>query len=181
MQITITSTTSRPFETMSKRRRGFPSETQVKRGVRIVHSDKLLDEKLGRNDRCPCGSQKRFRKCCLREGCFDGVRTPHLFGATGTEDDKHMSEPDSVAFIADNSRIVEEKIDGTNVGIHFSGSGEMILQYRRHLITDGMHSQYDLFKQWTATTRQVPVPHVDQWEDHWLWTRFAGDVFSFPG
>ena len=44
------------FETMSKRRKGFPSETQVKRGVRIVHGDKLLEEKLGRNDLCPCGS-----------------------------------------------------------------------------------------------------------------------------
>jgi hypothetical protein len=29
-----------PFETMSKRRRGYPSETQVRRGVRIVHGDK---------------------------------------------------------------------------------------------------------------------------------------------
>jgi hypothetical protein len=32
---------------MSKRRKGFPSETNVKRGVRIVHGDKLLMEKLG--------------------------------------------------------------------------------------------------------------------------------------
>lgn len=39
-----------PFETMSKRRRGYPSETHVKRGVRIVHGDKWLEEKLGRND-----------------------------------------------------------------------------------------------------------------------------------
>jgi len=58
------------FETMNKRRRGFPSETQVKRGVRIVHGDKLLEEKLGRNDPCPCGSGKRFKKCCLKSGCF---------------------------------------------------------------------------------------------------------------
>ena len=41
---------------MSKRRRGFPSETRVKRGVRIVNGGKLLEEKLGRNDLCPCGS-----------------------------------------------------------------------------------------------------------------------------
>jgi len=27
---------------MSKRRRGFPSETHVKRGERIVHGDKVL-------------------------------------------------------------------------------------------------------------------------------------------
>lgn len=59
-----------PFETMSKRRRGFPSETQVKRGIRIVHDEKLLEEKLGRNDLCPCGSGKRLKKCCLGTCCF---------------------------------------------------------------------------------------------------------------
>jgi hypothetical protein len=30
---------------MSKRRKGFPSETQVKRGYRVVHGDKELLEK----------------------------------------------------------------------------------------------------------------------------------------
>ncbi|WP_145311607.1 SEC-C metal-binding domain-containing protein [Gimesia fumaroli] len=55
---------------MSKRRKGFPSETQVKRGTRIVHGVKLLEEKLGRNDLCPCGSGRRFKKCCLQRGCF---------------------------------------------------------------------------------------------------------------
>ena len=38
----------------------FPSETQVKRGVRVVHGNKELREKLGRNDLCPCGSGRRF-------------------------------------------------------------------------------------------------------------------------
>ena len=46
---------------MSKRRRGFPSETSVKRGDRIVHGDKELIEKLGRNDLCPCNSGLRFQ------------------------------------------------------------------------------------------------------------------------
>jgi hypothetical protein len=45
----------------SKRRKGFPSETKVKRGQRIVHGDKHLHEKLGRNDPCPCGSGKSFQ------------------------------------------------------------------------------------------------------------------------
>jgi len=70
MQIPKTSTNTRFFETMSKRRRGFPSETQVKRGVRIVNGDKMLEEKLGRNDLCPCGSGKRCKRCCLKKGCF---------------------------------------------------------------------------------------------------------------
>lgn len=50
------------FEIISKRRKGFPSETNVKRGVRIVHGDKELEEKLGRNDQCPCGSVRRFQE-----------------------------------------------------------------------------------------------------------------------
>jgi uncharacterized protein YecA (UPF0149 family) len=48
------------FEITSKRRKGFPSETQVGRGDRVVHGDKHLQEKLGRNDLCPCGSGQKF-------------------------------------------------------------------------------------------------------------------------
>jgi uncharacterized protein YecA (UPF0149 family) len=48
------------FEIISKRRKGFPSETRVKKGARIVHGDKELSEKLGRNDLCPCGSGRSF-------------------------------------------------------------------------------------------------------------------------
>lgn len=50
------------LEITSKRRKGFPSETRVKRGVRVVHGDKELSEKLGRNDLCPCGSGRRFQE-----------------------------------------------------------------------------------------------------------------------
>ncbi|MEK6234776.1 MAG: RNA ligase family protein [Planctomycetales bacterium] len=80
-------------------------------------------------------------------------RTPHLFGSKGTPDDKHMDEAGSARFIADASLIVEEKIDGTNVGLHFTSDGKMSLQCRGHLITEGMHPQYDLFKQWASVKR----------------------------
>ena len=46
---------------MSKRRKGFPSETGVKRGDRIVRGTKELSEKLGRSDPCPCGSARLFQ------------------------------------------------------------------------------------------------------------------------
>ena len=61
-QHTTTLKNCTPFERSSKRRKGFPSETHVKRGHRIVHGDKELTEKLGRNDICPCGSGRRFQK-----------------------------------------------------------------------------------------------------------------------
>jgi hypothetical protein len=80
-------------------------------------------------------------------------RTPHLFGSRGTDDDKHLSPGESSDLIADPSLIVEEKLDGTNVGIQFTTVGRMVLQCRGHEITQGMHAQYDLFKQWTMGKR----------------------------
>lgn len=82
-------------------------------------------------------------------------RTPHLFGSRGTDDDKHLGREESLDFIADPSLIVEEKLDGTNVGIHFTSAGRMVLQCRGHEITAGMHAKYDLFKQWTMCKRHV--------------------------
>ena len=67
------------FEPMSKRRKGFLSETRVGRGLRIVHKEKVLSEKLGRDDLCPCGSNKRFAKCCLRSGRFDDSNRGSFF------------------------------------------------------------------------------------------------------
>jgi uncharacterized protein YecA (UPF0149 family) len=52
---------------MSKRRKGFPSETGVKRGERIVRDGKELAEKLGRNDPCPCGSARSFQAVLLAQ------------------------------------------------------------------------------------------------------------------
>lgn len=81
-------------------------------------------------------------------------RTPHLFGARGADDDKRMGTRASEAFVADPTLIVEEKLDGTNVGLHFLSDGRLVLQCRGHEITEGMHPQYDLFKQWTAVMRE---------------------------
>ncbi len=41
---------------------GYPSQTHVRRGDRVVQGDKELIEKLGRNDLCPCGSNRRFQE-----------------------------------------------------------------------------------------------------------------------
>ena len=90
-----------------------------------------------------------------RDNFIKYPRTPHLFGSTGTDDDKHLGRKESERLIADASLIVEEKLDGTNVGIHFTSRGRMVLQCRGHEITEGMHPQYDLFKQWTSVKRAM--------------------------
>ncbi|MBC8044116.1 MAG: SEC-C domain-containing protein [Rhizobacter sp.] len=64
---------------MSKRRKGFPSESHVKKGEQIVHGGKILLEKLGRKDLCPCGSGRKFKRCCMKNGKYDGVLRSHFF------------------------------------------------------------------------------------------------------
>ena len=81
-------------------------------------------------------------------------RTPHLDWSKGTSDDKRLGPKESARMLADDSLIVEEKLDGTNVGLHIA-DGVLILQCRGHEITAGMHPQYDLFKQWATAKRTV--------------------------
>ena len=64
---TTTSTNSHFFRDDEQATERIPvRDAGQARAVRIVHGDKLLEEKLGRNDLCPCGSGKRFKKCCLQ-------------------------------------------------------------------------------------------------------------------
>jgi hypothetical protein len=114
---------------------------------------------------------------------FKYPRTPHLFGSTGTDDDKHLGLNESQAFIADASLIVEEKIDGTNVGIHFSSPGCMVLQCRGHEITAGMHPQYDLFKQWAAVKAEtLEIILADRYilYGEWLYAKHSVHYRALP-
>jgi len=62
----LSTSTNSGFEATSKRKQGFPSETRVKRGIRVVNGKKELSEKLGRNDPCPCLSGRRFQELLPR-------------------------------------------------------------------------------------------------------------------
>ena len=59
---------------MSKHRKGFPSETQVKRGERVVHGDKVLEEKLGETISAPAVPANDSKNAVSRKAAFDGVR-----------------------------------------------------------------------------------------------------------
>ncbi|MGN6619958.1 MAG: SEC-C metal-binding domain-containing protein [Sphingomonas sp.] len=76
--------TNLAFERTSKRRKGYPSETNVKRGVRFVNGDKELVEKLGRNDRCPCGSGSSFQAVLPQIGPLSMALSVTIIGATDT-------------------------------------------------------------------------------------------------
>ena len=110
-------------------------------------------------------------------------RTPHLFGARGTPDDKRLSPGESADFLTDPSLIVEEKLDGTNVGVHFTASGRLVLQCRGHEITGGMHAQYDPFKRWVTGKR--PALEAALGDRHilfgeWLYAKHSVQYLALP-
>lgn len=110
-------------------------------------------------------------------------RTPHLFGSRGTDDDKHLGAKASAAFISDPSLIIEEKLDGTNVGIQFLEDGRLFLQCRGHEITEGMHPQYDLFKQWAAVKRSLLETMLEDRYilfGEWLYAKHSVHYLALP-
>ena len=77
-------------------------------------------------------------------------RTPHIQGSRlqpGDEDLRQRPFSD----IAGRHVVLEEKIDGANSAISFTGDGELRLQSRGHFLTGGYRERhYDLLKQWAA-------------------------------
>jgi len=84
------------------------------------------------------------------EQIFKYPRTRHLEGSKeqlGDEDLKCVSFDE----IRGKYLVLEEKVDGANCGISFSGEGKMFLQSRGHFLNGGYgERQFDLFKLWAG-------------------------------
>lgn len=78
---------------------------------------------------------------------FKFPKTPHLAGSRLGEDDDIPKIPFS--HIIGKRIVIEEKIDGANVGISFGDDGALLLQNRGHYFYGGYKERhYDLFKRW---------------------------------
>ena len=76
-------------------------------------------------------------------------RTPHLEGSRlqpGDEGHDHVP----LASLRGQHAVVEEKLDGANVGISFTEGGELLLQSRGHFLGGGRERHFALFKQWAS-------------------------------
>ena len=71
--------TSPPFERRSKRRKGFPSETHVKAGLRFVHAKRISSRSSAETTSAPVAPAVGFKNCCLRTGKYDGEQRNHFF------------------------------------------------------------------------------------------------------
>lgn len=80
---------------------------------------------------------------------FKFPRTPHLFVVSGLDirDDKVLSDTECNAFL-NNTVILEEKIDGANIGISLTETGDLLIQNRGNYILPGSHPQFNLIWDW---------------------------------
>lgn len=101
-------------------------------------------------------------------------RTPHLEGSAvqAGDDDLEIAPFDAIAA---RHLVVEEKVDGANVGIWFSEDGQLQLQSRGHLLVGGKREgQFAFLKQWApahadALWRALGSRHVLYGE--WLYAK----------
>ena len=80
-------------------------------------------------------------------------RTPHLFstGATAVStDDLLVSPAQSARFVGPNASIVvvQEKVDGANLGFTLLPDWSIAVQNRSHYVTASSHAQFSLLPQW---------------------------------
>jgi hypothetical protein len=50
----------------------LPGKEGAVEGVYTADGVRRGHKKVGRNDPCPCGSGKKFKKCCIGKGVYDG-------------------------------------------------------------------------------------------------------------
>ncbi|MFA7543282.1 MAG: RNA ligase family protein [Candidatus Cloacimonadaceae bacterium] len=75
--------------------------------------------------------------------------TPHLanLGSISIRDDKVFSEEELSSFLA-REIVVEEKVDGANLGISFNESGNIVLQNRGNLLFEPYLGQWKKLDEW---------------------------------
>ena len=78
-------------------------------------------------------------------------KTPHLNGSNVQMGDD-LDKVDFAQILGKNI-VIEEKVDGANVGISFNENKDLLLQSRGHFLTGGYRERhYDLFKKWAYNT-----------------------------
>ena len=82
-------------------------------------------------------------------------RTPHVVGSCGTDDDCRLSEAESQCIMTAANLVCSEKLDGANVGIHFSAQGGVVLQCRGHILGEREHPQFQVLKTWSFAHRDL--------------------------
>lgn len=92
---------------------------------------------------------------------FKFPRTPHLFidPELDIRDDKVLSDQECESFL-NNTILIEEKVDGANIGISLSESGDLLIQNRGNYILPGSHPQFNRIWDWAYSRISLFNQHI---------------------
>lgn len=112
-------------------------------------------------------------------------RTPHLGSDSAVVDDDEVKDKNKYirALPSGLVAVVQEKVDGTNVSVHFEEPWIPVLQKRAGLIGKGEKKQYQMFADWVNTNL------AELWEmlgtkyclfGEWLWRKHSVGYSELP-
>lgn len=93
---------------------------------------------------------------------FRFPHTPHLawLGADRPRDDKVLSAEEATILLANNV-VVEEKLDGANLGLTLAPDGELRAQNRGQYLIEPFSGQFSRFASWRDKHRFAVTDHLD--------------------
>ena len=110
--------------------------------------------------------------------------TPHLvwLSNNSVRNDKVMTPPEVASILADVV-VVEEKIDGANLGLSFSDAGELRFQNRGSWLKGKFEGQWERLRGWAATHEAtlrelLPPQHILFGE--WCYARHSVSYSRLP-
>ena len=113
--------------------------------------------KVGRNEPCPCGSGKRYKKCCLRKDQQKLSRSSSVPGKTLDDLEKEKEERLTMQSLADMQRHEVMRLDPKRIKV------DMIKLVIQRLV------EYHEYDHVMTIYEQSPYPDWEGWEDAFLW------------
>lgn len=122
-------------------------------------------------------------------GFFKFPTTPHILDLTKgrilKESDRLLDPADAAIFFDGSTNvIVEEKIDGANLGISLSENWEPLFQNRSHYVSSAFATQWKALDTWweehSWAICQLLEPEVEVLFGEWLWARHTVSYTRLP-
>lgn len=83
-------------------------------------------------------------------------KTPHIGGSSVVDDDESITPTQLKALFSKGKRIIiQEKVDGANVSVHFEQEWVPIPQKRSGLILTKEKQQYNVFRDWCSENMEL--------------------------
>ena len=119
---------------------------------------------------------------------FKYPRTKHIFTAHDgiiPRDDLLMTSDEAGLFLLHNQKVViEEKVDGANLGFSISSNNEILVQNRAHYINSKTHRQFNVLDNWiekhSASLFKLLRPNRDILFGEWLYAKHSLHYTTLP-